>query len=194
MSNLQLLINEHLTNGRFEELGPDYYVCGCGSFFKRCNVRAHLRTNKHANYIERSPLEEGEIIENPEDCTICYESKLTFWQCTTCIHKICTNCSERCEKCPYCRTPIPGHEDVDNGSDEEMHTLEDELEEIWNSVDQLQMFTRDHNQSINELNDTIELLVAENHQLRQMFTGMNLHYLDQIRILARDITELRMRS
>jgi hypothetical protein len=170
MSNLQLLINEHLTNGRFEELGPDYYVCGCGSFFKRCNVRAHLRTNKHANYIERSPLEEGEIIENPEDCTICYESKLTFWQCTTCIHKICTNCSERCEKCPYCRTPIPGHEDVDNGSDEEMHTLEDEL------------------------NDTIELLVAENHQLRQMFTGMNLHYLDQIRILAREITELRMRS
>lgn len=37
-------------------------------------------------------------------CDICYELKIEFKECSTCHNGICTQCQNRVQKCPFCRT------------------------------------------------------------------------------------------
>jgi hypothetical protein len=74
------------------------FRCFCGSILKEKSVKGHLSTKKH-----KTALEKSDCILIKQDCDICMETQMQFKSCDQCRHSICTTCSSKVTKCPFCR-------------------------------------------------------------------------------------------
>ncbi len=43
-----------------------------------------------------------------QQCEICYNERISHWKILPCAHKLCCECMEKIQSCPWCRTKLVG--------------------------------------------------------------------------------------
>ncbi len=43
-----------------------------------------------------------------QQCEICYNERISQWKILPCAHKLCCECMEKIQSCPWCRTKLVG--------------------------------------------------------------------------------------
>ncbi len=117
---LTMLTNHLVDLGVFERIVEEGVECGCGSLVLNPNLGRHLLTPKHIQYLQTKHPHRFEYVmelvqnelsgvpnEFTQECDICNEFQMNFYQCRTCRQSHCEDCHDQIEKCPFCRTVFP---------------------------------------------------------------------------------------
>jgi hypothetical protein len=93
-----------LSNGTITDVFPGY-KCKCSEVvLQRGSIRSHVNTKRHLNWMNDASTKDGTIIDEKDECSICYEIKGKFYKCICCFQVHCVDCHSKIKTCPFCRT------------------------------------------------------------------------------------------
>ena len=100
--NAELVANIHTITNMYQEKSDLYDVLRRRMRIDRRNMEEKYRAM--LDNMQKKFREMYSLSNSSDDCPVCYETiESTKLKVPGCLHTICTDCSERCSRCPICR-------------------------------------------------------------------------------------------